>query len=244
MTIGIIGTGTVGGAAANALVLRGIAEEIVLVDQSAARAVAAAEDVLHATPFAGNCRVRAGAHADLGGAAGRVLGTGTILDTARFRARLAGYLGVAVQSVHAHVIGEHGDSEILCWSSATIGGVPAACLAEEIGRPLTSAARAVIDDDVRRAAYRIIEGKGATWYGIGSGIARICHVIDHDENAVLTLSITSELEGGAPVALSLPRVIGRTGVTRTLDAELETSERRALDHSAAVLRAAMGDRWS
>src|SRR5512143_226729 len=103
----------------------------------------------------------------------RTIGTGTILDTARFRTLLGEHLQVAPASVHAYVVGEHGDSEVLAWSSADVGGVPLLDFAHQVGRPVTEQARSAIDEGVRRAAYRIIEGKGATYYGIGAGIARI-----------------------------------------------------------------------
>jgi L-lactate dehydrogenase len=98
----------------------------------------------------------------------RVIGSGTILDTARFRTLLAEHLDIAPHSVHAYVLGEHGDSEILAWSSSKVGGVPVEEFATQIGRPITNETRAKIADGVRRAAYRIIEGKGATCYGIGA----------------------------------------------------------------------------
>jgi L-lactate dehydrogenase len=309
MKVGIIGAGMVGGATANALMLTGAADQIVLVDAQPDRAVAEAEDVLHATPFAYNAQVRAGGYDRLVGvevvvlSAGvsqqpgetrlqllernaavfgaiipqvlgaapdclllvaanpvdimtlvarrlsglppeRVIGSGTILDTARFRARLAGHLDVAPSSVHAYVLGEHGDSEVLCWSQAAVGGVSAASFAEQIGHPLTPEVRATIDDDVRRAAYRIIRGKGATWYGIAGGIARIVRALGSDERAVLTVSAVVEgLGGGSPVALSLPRIVGRAGVVRTLRPQLSPEEHTLLEHSAAALREAAGGRW-
>jgi L-lactate dehydrogenase len=101
----------------------------------------------------------------------RIIGSGTILDTARFRTLLAEHLKIAPHSVHAYVLGEHGDSEVLAWSTGKIGGVQLEEFADQIGRPLTDKEKARIDDRVRHAAYRIIEGKGATYFGIGAGIA-------------------------------------------------------------------------
>jgi L-lactate dehydrogenase len=174
----------------------------------------------------------------------RVIGSGTLLDTARFRARLASHLDIAPSSIHAYVLGEHGDSEVLCWSQAAVGGMPAVQFAEQIGRPLTAEVQTVIDEDVRRAAYRIIHGKGATWYGIASGIARIVGAIGGDERSVLTVSAVVEgLGEGWPVALSLPRVVGRAGVLRTLDPGLDADERRLLERSVVVLREAAGTHW-
>ena len=168
----------------------------------------------------------------------RVIGSGTILDTARFRTFLAEHLGLAPHSVHAYVLGEHGDSEVLAWSSGKIGGVPVGEFAEQIGRRITDDVKARIDDGVRRAAYRIIEGKGATYYGIGAGIARIAKAIRDDESAVLTLS---NIEGVNGVSLSLPRVLKATGVVATIQPLLSDEEAQALNHSAEILKTAAGE---
>jgi L-lactate dehydrogenase len=169
----------------------------------------------------------------------RVIGSGTILDTARFRALLSEYLGVASQSVHAYVLGEHGDSEVLVWSSATVGGVPLPDFAEQIGKPVTPAVRARIDEGVRRAAYRIIDGKGATYYGIGAGLSRIVRAIRDDERAVLTVSMrTTEVKGCDGVSVSLPRVVGQAGVVMTLRPVLSGEEMAAIQASARMLKGA------
>lgn len=169
--------------------------------------------------------------------AARVIGSGTILDTARFRWLLGRHLGMAPQSVHAFVLGEHGDSEVLAWSSAHAGSIPLASVARQTGVPLTDAVRAAIDTGVRRAAYTIIEGKGATWYGIGAGLQRIIQAIVRDEGAVLSVSIaTPEVEGVRDVALSIPRVIGGAGVIADLMPELAPSEHAELRRSAEILK--------
>ena len=168
----------------------------------------------------------------------RVIGSGTILDTARFRTLLAEHLGLAPHSVHAYVLGEHGDSEVLAWSSGKIGGVPVIEFAEQIGLRITDDVKARIDDGVRRAAYRIIEGKGATYYGIGAGIARIANAIRDDEGAVLTLSNT---EGLNDASLSLPRVLKAKGIETTIQPMLSTEEAEALKRSAAILKEAAAD---
>ncbi len=174
----------------------------------------------------------------------RVIGSGTILDTARFRALLGGHLGVSPKSVHAYVLGEHGDSEVLCWSVADVGGIPVEELARQLGRPLDDVAKAQIDEGVRRAAYRIIAGKGATWYGIAGGLVRIVQSIAGDEASALTVSmLTEEVEGVGPVALSLPRLVGRGGVLRSLLPSLAAEEHAALRRSALVIRDAMAGRW-
>jgi len=168
----------------------------------------------------------------------RVIGSGTILDTARFRTLLAEHLSLAPHSVHAYVLGEHGDSEVLAWSSGKIGGVPLIEFAEQIDRPIEADVMARIDDGVRRAAYRIIEGKGATYYGIGAGIARIAKAIRDDEGAVLTLS---NIEGLNNVSLSLPRVLKAKGIEATIQPILSSEEEKALNRSAELLRQAAAE---
>ena len=165
----------------------------------------------------------------------RVIGSGTILDTARFRTLLAEHLNIAPHSVHAYVLGEHGDSEVLAWSSGKVGGVPLEEFAEQIGRPISDEDKARIDDGVRQAAYRIIEGKGATYYGIGAGIARIARAIGDDEGAVLTLS---NVEGFGGVSLSLPRVLKAKGIEATIQPMLSNEEAQALKRSAEILKEA------
>ncbi len=167
----------------------------------------------------------------------RVIGSGTILDTARFRSLIARHLNISPQSIHADVIGEHGDSEVLVWESARASSVDLASFAEQIGAPLTEAVRAEIDDNVRNAAYKIIEGKGATYYGIGAGIAHIVRAITRDEGAVLTVSVvTKHLLGVEQVALSLPRVIGADGVVVDMLPDLSPIEHEALKRSAELLK--------
>ena len=302
MKIGIIGAGMVGSAAAFALIMRGEASEIVLVDVNHARAVAEAEDIAHAIPFASPAIVRAGDYADLDGAGvvilscgvsqkpgetrlallernaevfravvgqvmavcpeaillvasnpvdlmaqittrlsglppGRVIGSGTILDTARFRWLVGRHLGISPGSVHGYVLGEHGDSEVLAWSSARAGSVPLESFAAQVSAPLTEDVRQKIDAGVRGAAYTIIEGKGATWYGIGGGLARIVAAIAGDEQAVLSVSVVEPDVLGVPdVALSLPRLVGRAGVTATLWPDLSQAESAALRASADILK--------
>ncbi|MBT8455699.1 MAG: L-lactate dehydrogenase [Rhodobacteraceae bacterium] len=167
----------------------------------------------------------------------RVIGSGTILDTARFRWLLGQHLGIAPQSVHAYVMGEHGDSEVLAWSAVRAGSVALNSFAAQVGAAITGDVRARIDTGVRRAAYTIIEGKGGTWYGIGAGLARIVRAIARNEQAVLSVSIrTPEVEGYRDVALSVPRVVGRDGVIADLFPELDDGEHAALAESARILK--------
>ncbi|MCS7191685.1 MAG: L-lactate dehydrogenase [Armatimonadetes bacterium] len=167
----------------------------------------------------------------------RVIGSGTILDTARFRALLGEYLGISPQSVHAYVLGEHGDSEVLVWSEARVGGVSIFDFAEQIRRPIDEKVKRQIDEGVRFAAYKIIEGKGATYFGIGAGLARLARAILTDERAMLTVSVLNEEVDSVPkVALSLPRIVGRQGVIATLPVKLDDEERKALKRSAEILK--------
>lgn len=167
----------------------------------------------------------------------RVIGSGTILDTARFRSLVGRHLGIAPQSVHAYVLGEHGDSEVLAWSNARAGSVALHSFAEQVGKPLTDEERRAIDDGVRNAAYKIINGKGSTYYGIGAGLARIVKAIAQDQRDVLSVSIvTPRVADVEDVALSVPRIIGATGVSADLFPDLDDEEYAALHRSAALLK--------
>jgi len=170
----------------------------------------------------------------------RVIGSGTTLDTARFRALLGRHFGVDPQHVHAYVLGEHGDSEVLAWSQATIAGLSLDEFAKVHGKPLTAADRKQIDEDVRRAAYHIIAGKGATYYGIGSAVARIVDVLLHDQRAILSICcrITGvpDCEG---VTLALPHLVGGEGALATIPLPLDPAEQEGLRRSAGILREAI-----
>jgi L-lactate dehydrogenase len=170
----------------------------------------------------------------------RVIGSGTTLDTARFRALLANHLGVAPYNVHGYVIGEHGDSEVLAWSLVTIGTIPLEGFCRDQKIPLDQAVRQEIDGQVRRAAYTIIEGKGATYYGIGSALANIVDVILDDQRAILTVCTpTPAVAGVADVTLALPHLIGAQGSMGTLPLPLSETEQEALSASARVIRQAI-----
>jgi len=170
----------------------------------------------------------------------RVIGSGTTLDTARFRTLLGRHLGVDPHYVHGYVIGEHGDSEVLVWSQVTIAGLTLDEFAEGQGRSLSAKDRERIDENVRRAAYQIIAGKGATYYGIGSAVARIVDVLLHDQRAILT--ICSRIEGVPDcegVTLALPHLVGGGGALATIKPPLEEEEQRALARGAGILREAI-----
>ena len=179
---------------------------------------------------------------EMGVAAGRVFGSGTTLDTARFRSLLGAHCGIDAQHVHAHVIGEHGDSEVLTWSLASVGGMPLAAFARMRGVDLTAAVRRDIDERVRRAAYTIIGGKGATYYGIGCALARIVDVVLHDQRAILTVCApAADVLGVKDVTVSLPRLVGGAGVLETFPLPLAEDEQAQLRASAGVIRLALDE---
>lgn len=171
---------------------------------------------------------------------GRVIGSGTTLDTARLRSLLGRHVGVDSHHVHAYVVGEHGDSEVLTWSLATIGGMPLARFCEEHDVPLDDQIRTRIDTQVRRAAYRIIEGKGATYYGIGSALARIVQAVLNDQRAILTVCApTEEVAGVKDVTVSLPRLVGGAGELGSFPLPVNEIEQDALRRSAGVVKEAI-----
>ena len=173
---------------------------------------------------------------------GRVLGSGTTLDTARFRSLLGLHCGVDPQHIHAHVIGEHGDSEVLTWSLVTVSGMPLESFVKLRAIDLSEPVRQQIDQQVRGAAYSIISGKGATYYGIGSALARIVNVIVHGQRAVMTVCVpTPEIGDVSNVTLSLPRLVGGTGVLQTFPLPLSEEENIRLVESARVIRRALDE---
>jgi L-lactate dehydrogenase len=170
----------------------------------------------------------------------RVIGSGTTLDTARFRALLGRHLQVDPQHVHAYVVGEHGDSEVLLWSLVSVGGIRVQDYLNARGLTITAEDRARIDEQVRRAAYHIIQGKKATYYGVGSALARICEVILSGQRAILTICARhAEIEGVQDVTLSLPHLVSADGAVGALPLTLSDDERALLGKSAALIRAAI-----
>lgn len=302
MKVGIIGAGAVGSATAFALIMRGVARKVVLIDANEKKALAEAMDIAHATPFAYANKIKAGTYKDLEGCevvivtAGanqkpgetridllgrnvkifesiipeiakaapettliitanpadimtevalklsgfpkeRVLGSGTVLDTARFRTLLGYHLGVSPQSVHAYVLGEHGDSEVLAWSNGDAGSVQIEELARMVNKPFTPEVKAEIDDCVRNSAYKIIDGKGATFFGIAGALCRICQAISNNEYAILTVSTHhDEIEGINNVCVSLPSVVGKRGIHNVIFPRLSESEHRDLKFSAEKIK--------
>jgi len=174
---------------------------------------------------------------EIGVPSSRVIGSGTTLDTARFRSLIGRRLMVDSQHIHAYVLGEHGDSEVLTWSQVTVGGIPLEefCTGRKIS--ICPDDYGEIDEKVRRAAYHIIEGKGATYYGIGSAIARIVEVILQDERSLLTVCTPMpDVAGIKDVTVSLPNLVGGEGIIQTFFPNLNEGETAALHASAQVVR--------
>ena len=165
----------------------------------------------------------------------RVIGTGTMLDSARLRTILARQLDVSPQSVHSYVLGEHGDSSVIDWSSVTIGGLALDDFCRQTKNPLTAAARNTIEYRVHNAAYEIIRGRGATWDGIGAAVADLLRCIINDEHRILTVSTVSGTNAHA-FAMSLPRVVGMGGVTVTLNPKMSAAESNALRRSGRIIQ--------
>jgi L-lactate dehydrogenase len=178
----------------------------------------------------------------LGLPAHKVIGSGTTLDTARFRSLLGDFLSVDAQHVHGYVLGEHGDSEVLAWSSVDIGGVTLEKFVEMRHLKLDDSICQSIDRDVRHAAYQIIDGKGATYYGVGAALSRIVDVIAHDHRAILTVCTpTEDVVGVKNVTVSLPRLLRAEGIVGTLPVNLSEEETIALRHSANMIRERMDE---
>jgi len=174
--------------------------------------------------------------------AGRVMGSGTMLDSARFRSLLGGHLGVDPQYINGYVLGEHGESEVLAWSQVTVGGMPLDDFCQLRGFVLDDYKRKQTEHDVRVAANSIIAGKSATYYGIGSALSRIVDVIINDQRAILTVCTPlPESWGGPDVTASLPNLIGGEGVLSTFLPALAEDEEAAFLASATVISSAVAD---
>jgi L-lactate dehydrogenase len=169
--------------------------------------------------------------------ANHVIGSGTILDTARFRYLLSQHAGVDPRSVHAYIIGEHGDSEVPVWSSANIAGMALSDYCKMNCEEYNEDVYAKIFEQTRDAAYHIIERKGATFYGIGMGLVRICEAILRGQHTVLSVStLIHDYYGIDDIYLSLPCVVGRDGVSKFLRLPLDEKEVEGLQQSAQILK--------
>ncbi len=172
---------------------------------------------------------------------GRVLGSGTTLDTSRLRFLLGGHFDVDPRSVHAYVIGEHGDTAVAVWSAAEVGGVPLDRLRLPAGRRWDAETRAALFEDVRTAAYQIIKRKKATYYAIGLALLAVVEAILRDQSTVLTVSTPARGAYGVDgMALSLPTVVGRRGARDVLDLRLAADEQAAFVRSADTLKERLG----
>lgn len=165
----------------------------------------------------------------------RVIGTGTMLDSARLRTILGRRLGVSTRGVHAYVLGEHGDSSVVGWTAASVGGLGLDDFCRQTGVSLSASERRQIEQDVHNAAYEIIRGRGATWDGIGAAAADLVRCIANDERRILTVSM---IDGTARdgVAMSLPRIVGANGVVASLHPRMNASETAGLRKSGKIIR--------
>lgn len=167
----------------------------------------------------------------------RVIGSGTVLDTARLKRAVSEHLTVDSRSVHAFIIGEHGDSEIAAWSGANISGIPLSDFCELRGHYKYAENTTRIAEEVKNSAYEIIEKKQATYYGIAMSVRRICEVILRDEKSILPVSSIMYGEYGiSDVALSMPAIVGKNGVETKVPIPLSGDELERLQQSASMLR--------
>ncbi|MBP8968965.1 MAG: L-lactate dehydrogenase [Lachnospiraceae bacterium] len=172
----------------------------------------------------------------------RVFGSGTVLDTARFKYLLGEHLDVDARNVHAFILGEHGDSEIAVWSSANISGIPVNEFCELKGHFDHENAMKEIADNVKNAAYEIIQKKQATYYGIAMSVRRICEAVIRDEKSILPVSRMIHGEYGLDgMALSLPAIVGKDGVEAAVPAKLSDEELAALRKSGETLKAILDE---
>jgi L-lactate dehydrogenase len=168
----------------------------------------------------------------------QVIGSGTVLDSARFRYLLSEHCRVAAQNVHAYIIGEHGDTEVPAWSITNIAGMPIEqyCL-RCCGRHCKEDSKNTIFEEVKNAAYKIIEGKGATYYAVGLAVRRIVEAILRNENTVLPVSsLMQGFYGVEDVCLSLPSLINKTGVVKVLEHPLNENEIQGFRYSSEVIK--------
>jgi L-lactate dehydrogenase len=175
---------------------------------------------------------------------GRVIGSGTVLDSARFRYLISQYCSVNVGNVHAYVLGEHGDSEVAAWSMTNVAGISVDdyVLSKSSNFADWPAQRERIVREVKNSAYHIINYKGATYYAIGIALVRIVGAILQNQNSVLTVSTFLDGQYGlSDVCLGIPAVIGQAGVIKIVEAPLISDEQEALEKSAQTLQKALND---
>ena len=167
----------------------------------------------------------------------RVIGSGTVLDTGRLKYRLSEHLGVDSKSIHAFIIGEHGDSEIVAWSSANVSGIPLSNFCEMRGHYQHEQAENEIAEMVKNSAYEIIQRKRATYYGVAMAVKRICEVIVRNEKAILPVCTAMHGEHGiSDVVISMPCIVGNTGIETQVPIVLDEDELLKLQESAKILK--------
>lgn len=172
--------------------------------------------------------------------AGRIIGSGTVLDSARFRYLISQYCNVDVGNVHAYILGEHGDSEVAAWSMTHVAGVQIDKYVENFGFNNWKGEKERITQTVKDSAYHIINYKGATYYAIGMALVRIVGTILQDQQSVLTISTLLNGEYGIKdVCLGVPCILGQSGVIKVIEAPLSPDERTALEKSANTLKEAL-----
>lgn len=172
----------------------------------------------------------------------RVIGSGTVLDTARLKCQLGEHLSVDSQSVHAYIIGEHGDSEIAVWSSANVSGIPLDDFCEMRGHYNHDKSQENIAEKVKNSAYEIIAKKRATYYGVAMAVKRICEAIIRDEKSILPISSLMHGEFGInDVVLSMPSIVGANGIETKVPISLSEDEEINLKKSADTLRSILDD---
>ncbi|KAJ5789137.1 uncharacterized protein N7518_006148 [Penicillium psychrosexuale] len=301
--IAIVGAGNVGASTAYALLLSGLAAEIVLIDLNRRKAEGEVMDLNHAAPFSHQTKITLGDLEDCSEAAiviitaganqkpgqsrldllrinakiiedivpkvtqmapstilliasnpvdvltflswklsgfppSRVIGSGTVLDTARLRDTLGRRLDVDPSNIHADVIGEHGDSELPVWSRANISGIPLAEFSQQAGQDAQDIMQQSFQD-TRNAAYEIIKLKGMTDYGISAGLVRIVETILRNENTLMTVSTAGTFAGVSEIALSMPKKVNRTGAHHVIDIKLSEEESRELEKSAHTIKSSI-----
>ena len=172
----------------------------------------------------------------------RVIGSGTVLDTGRLKTRLSEHLGVDSRSIHAFIIGEHGDSEIAAFSSANVSGIPLNNFCEMKGHFNHDESEKFIAEDVKNAAYEIIQRKRATYFGVAMAVKRICECIVRDEKSILPVSTMMHGEQGIDgVVLSMPCIVGRNGIESQVPFKLDEDEAKILRESADILKGIMAE---
>jgi len=172
----------------------------------------------------------------------RVIGSGTVLDTGRLKTRLSAHLGVDSRSIHAFIIGEHGDSEIAVFSSANVSGIPLNDFCEMRGHYSHDEAEKNIAEEVKNAAYEIIQRKRATYFGVAMAVKRICECIVRDEKSILPVSTMMHGEQGIDgVVLSMPCIVGSEGIETQVPIKLDEDELTRLRESAKILKGIMNE---